>query len=255
MSVESELPPRPAPPRRFGEVAVQWLTFVGVGRLVVVACAVAVVSAGGYWLVRSPALPPEATLPVAAAADSPASGDSPEATLPAPMSPEQPLTSSRTAATEPVAPVVVHVAGHVIAPGVYRLTGDARVHTAIEAAGGTTRDADLDGLNLAAPVVDGERVYVPVAGEVDPASVPARPVPGVATGGTDDATNRAGVPLDLNRASASEFESLPGVGPATAASIVDDRERNGPFATVDDLDRVPGIGPAKLAALRDLVSV
>ena len=61
--------------------------------------------------------------------------------------------------------------------------------------------------------------------------------------------------MDLNRASSTELEALPGVGPATAAAIIDDRQRNGPFATVDDLDRVSGIGPATLARLRELVTV
>jgi len=62
-------------------------------------------------------------------------------------------------------------------------------------------------------------------------------------------------PVDVNTASAEQFETLPGVGPATARAIVDDRQRNGPFASVDELERVPGIGPAKLAALRELVTV
>ena len=78
----------------------------------------------------------------------------------------------------------------------------------------------------------------------------ARPID-PAGGGID----RASGPVDLNTATAADLETLPGVGPATAAAIVDDRTRNGPFASVDDLDRVPGIGPAKLAALRDQVTV
>jgi competence protein ComEA len=122
------------------------------------------------------------------------------------------------------------------------------VHTAIDAAGGATTVADLDGLNLAAPVVDGQRIYVPIAGEVDPVAVPSGPV----AGGDPSAPD---APIDLNRAGIADLETLPGIGPATAAAIVDDRDRNGPFASVDDLDRVPGIGPAKLGALRDLVTV
>ena len=66
--------------------------------------------------------------------------------------------------------------------------------------------------------------------------------------------DRAGLPIDVNAAGAAELELLPGVGPATATAIITERERNGPFLDVDDLDRVPGIGPAKLDALRDLVT-
>jgi competence protein ComEA len=147
--------------------------------------------------------------------------------------------------------VVVHVAGAVVAPGVHTMGAGDRVSDAVAAAGGAVPEADLDGLNLAAPLADGQRVYVPRIGEVDPASVPNGPSP---SGGPLGSAAPAG-PVDVNRATADELEALPGVGPATAAAIVDDRDRNGPFASVDDLDRVSGIGPAKLAALRDLVTV
>jgi competence protein ComEA len=136
-------------------------------------------------------------------------------------------------------------------PGVYELDPSARVIDAVTAAGGSVAGADLDGLNLAAPLVDGQRVYVPHVGEVDPAAVPAGGAP--APTGLEGGAPRG--PVNLNTATAAELESLPGVGPATAATIVDDRTRNGPFASVDDLERVPGIGPAKLAALREQVTV
>jgi competence protein ComEA len=140
--------------------------------------------------------------------------------------------------------VVVHVAGAVLTPGVYELDAGARVDDAVRTAGGPRSDAELDGLNLAAVVVDGQRVYVPVLGEIDLATVAEGTAAEAAVG-----------PVDLNSATVEQLDALPGVGPATASAIVDDRERNGPFATVDDLDRVPGIGPAKLGAIRDLVTV
>lgn len=233
MSGSSDLPPRPAPPRRLGDVVGAWLAWFGLGRMVAAACCTLIVSVGAFWLVRSPAAPAEAQLPVASSTV--ATG----ATLPPPVG--QPTADA-------VERFVVHVAGAVRSPGVYELDPGERVHDAVAAAGGAVADADLAGLNLAAPLVDGSRVYVPVAGEVEPANVPtglpAEGVGGIATG-----------PIDLNQASVEQFQQLPGVGPATAAAIVDDRQRNGPFASVDDLDRVPGIGPAKLAALRDLVSL
>jgi competence protein ComEA len=138
---------------------------------------------------------------------------------------------------------------------VYELSSASRVADAVQAAGGALADGDLDGLNLAALLVDGQRIYVPHVGEVDPASVPSGGAPsGCTPGGGTTPVAPAG-PIDLNTATASDLETLPGVGPATAAAIVEDREHNGPFPSIDDLDRVPGIGPAKLAALRDQVTV
>jgi competence protein ComEA len=142
--------------------------------------------------------------------------------------------------------IVVHVAGAVAEPGVYELPAGSRVGGAIDSAGGPSRRADPAALNLAAPLSDGERVYVPKVGE----AVPVTAVQNAPTG----SAARAG-PIDLNRASAEQLDTLPGIGPATAAAIVDHREQNGPFARVDDLEAVRGIGPAKLEAIRDLVAV
>lgn len=164
--------------------------------------------------------PPEIALPVASAASS---------------------SSTSTTAAE----AVVHVAGAVARPGVYRLPPGGRVADAIEAAGGPVPGAELHRLNLAAPLVDGSQVYVPLVGEPPPQGVGA---PG---GGTDAPAG----PLDLNTATVVQLEELPGIGPATAAAIVDAREERGGFTSVDDLLDVRGIGPAKLEALRDLVTV
>lgn len=220
-------PARPVPPRRVRERVADWLDWFGLGRLVASAGAVVVVCAGAYWLVRTPPPPSEAALPRATPASTVVA-----ATLVPPSAPPG----------APAELITVHVAGAVAAPGVYRVAPAARVHDAIEAAGGTTGDADADMLNLAAFVADGSRVYVPVLGEV--VAVPSAVVADVAAAG----------PLDVNRATAAELEALPGVGPATSTAIVAERERNGPFLTVDDLERVPGIGPAKLASLRDFVT-
>lgn len=137
--------------------------------------------------------------------------------------------------------MTVHVAGAVIEPGVYELAGIARVRDAIVAAGGPRVDADWNALNLAALLADGVRIYVPMLGEE---VAPSLLLPPVAVSAAP-----AG-PINVNIAGAAELEALPGVGPATAAAIIEERERNGPFLDVDDLDRVPGIGPAKLEALR-----
>ena len=240
---EARVPPRPGPPQRFGDLVRRWLAWVGVARLVLAMVSVAVVVAGLYWLVRTEPPPVEASLPMA-------SVPTPTATMSPPPPDHAATTVPQPApASEDPMRAIVHVAGAVARPGVYELDEWARVDDAVRAAGGPTSDADLDGLNLAAPIVDGQRVYVPVDGEIDPATVPSGAIATPA-----DAGGASG-PVDLNTATVEQLESLPGIGPATAAAIVDDRDRNGPFASVEDLDRVPGIGPAKLGALRDLVSV
>jgi len=138
----------------------------------------------------------------------------------------------------------VPVAGAVAAPGVHQLTSRARVIDAVDAAGGATGDADLDRLNLAEPLIDAARVYVPFLGEQPPAAI-SLSVPG--SRGPSSST------VDLNTATDGELEALPGVGLATA--IVSHRDEHGPFGPVDDLDDVAGIGPAKLEQFRSLISV
>lgn len=140
------------------------------------------------------------------------------------------------------AEVVVHVVGAVRRPGVYRLPKGARAEDAVAAAGGALGSADLSALNLARAVADGEQLAVPAKGE---APAPGQEAPGGAKGGGK---------LDLNRATVEELDALPGIGPSTAAKIVQEREANGPYRSVDDLMRVPGIGPKKLDALKDLVT-
>jgi competence protein ComEA len=208
----------------------------------VTAVSVAVVVVGGVWLLRAPAPPTEASLPLVSA-PSPTTKTSTGSTLP---------VHATTAMPAPASEIVVHVAGAVVAPGIYELATPARVADAVAAAGGPATDGDLDGVNLAAMLADGQRVYVPTIGEVDPATVAAGGDP---TTGAPPGSSSPPSPLDLNAATSAQLELLPGVGPATATAIVDDRQRNGPFASIDDLDRVPGIGAAKLEALRLLVTV
>jgi len=147
--------------------------------------------------------------------------------------------------------LVVHAAGAVSRPGLYELPVGARVDDLLVAAGGPAPGADLDRLNLATPVADGQRLWVPRIGETTPPVV----APEGASPSGADATATEADPVDLNAANEAALDELPGVGPATAAAIVGHRERNGPFATVDELLEVRGIGPAKLEALRELVVV
>lgn len=144
-----------------------------------------------------------------------------------------------------VAQVVVHAAGSVRIPGVYRLPKGSRVVDLLEAAGGPDTSLDIARINLASPLSDGQRIYFPQVGES---------VPTAQGGGAESAGgNGASGPVNLNHASSAELEALPGIGPATAAAIIAHRERVGPFRSVDDLLSVKGLGPAKVAALRDLV--
>lgn len=170
-----------------------------------------------------------------------------------PVTTSVPAPSAATSATSTPSGIVVHAAGAVVQPGLYRLPRDARVADLLEAAGGATLETDIDRLNLAAPLADGQRVYVPRQGEATVPSVGPDGGGAGASGGSGSSTPVG--PLDLNTATAEQLDALPGVGPATAAAIVSHRERNGRFASVDDLLAVRGIGPAKLEALRDLVQV
>jgi len=157
--------------------------------------------------------------------------------------PKAPHTDTATTVTSS-SEVVVDVAGAVARPGVVRLQSGARVTDAVGAAGGPSPDADVDQVNLAARVADGDRVYVPRRGE-------SAPPPAAGSSGS---AAKAG-PIDINAATAEELDGLPGVGPATVAAILEYRTRHRRFRSVDELLDVPGIGPAKLASLRPKVRV
>lgn len=151
---------------------------------------------------------------------------------------------------------VVHVVGAVRHPGVYRLPGGARVVDAIRAAGGERDDGAAWVLNLAARVLDGDRIYVPTAKEVaDGAEGSGRRAGGAGEGSRTAGRGVAGGvaasgPVDINHASAEELDTVPGIGPTLARRIVAFREANGPFARVEDLTRVPGIGPRTLESMK-----
>jgi len=156
-------------------------------------------------------------------------------------------------------PVFVHVAGAVASPGVVQLPGGSRVVDAVSAAGGLRPDADPERVNLAAPLLDGSRIVVPAVGQPLPNEMATVPPPGDAAvpgagGGAAGGAPTASAPLDLNTATLDQLDELPGVGPSTAQAILDHRQSNGRFTSVDSLLDVRGIGDAKLEAIRDLVS-
>lgn len=147
---------------------------------------------------------------------------------------------ARIPVAKPPPALVVDVVGAVRRPGLYRLRQGDRVADAVARAGGTTPKADLELINLAAPVADGEQVVVPREGAA-PAGAPGAPAA------------QAG-PVHLNTATVEQLDTLPGIGPVTAQKIVDYRTQHGAFHSVDELDAIPGIGPARIGELRGLVA-
>ena len=144
-------------------------------------------------------------------------------------------TAAETIIDESTGSVFVQVAGEVLKPGVYELPADSRVFDAIAAAGGLSENANAASVNLARPVDDGEQIIVSnTLGEVPSGSV---------------------VKININRATAAEFDALPRIGPTSAERIVAFRDDNGPFGSVDELGNVPGIGDTTLAGIRDLLTL
>ena len=166
----------------------------------------------------------------------------PVASTPAPASGSE----SGTVRLEPRPATValVHVAGAVRTPGVYRLRDGERVQDAVRRAGGPRAGADLNAINLAAKVADGQQVVVPRRGAAGASAV-----------GTGAADGAAQPPVSLNTATAEQLDTLDGVGPATASKILDWRRQHGGFRSIDDLGEIPGIGPKRLAALRGKVQL
>ena len=159
--------------------------------------------------------------------------------VPLPVHAAAPAPTAHASARE--SRLFVHVVGAVRHPGLYRLAPGSRVADAVVRAGGATRKAQLELVNLAAPIADGEQIVVPRRGAA-----------GVAVlGGAGTAPTG---PVHLNTATLEQLDALPGVGPVTAQKILDYRQKHGAFGSVDELDAIPGIGPARLDGLRDLVA-
>jgi competence protein ComEA len=215
----------------------QWFAFIGPQRIVA-GLGTALVLAGLTWFILKPS--------------------------PVPIDAYVPRVTSVSAVSSTVSPsiITVHVAGAVKNPGVYRLASSARVVDAVASAGGALRTADLESINLAQTITDTEQIYIPIkkvsrprvttAPRLRPQRTTPTTVPVIASGNTGAQPGRL---INLNTATASELDSLTGVGPSTAKAIIAYRTKKGSFSKVEDLLNVPGIGPAKLAALRDQVTV
>jgi competence protein ComEA len=232
------------------------LKWFGISRMIGSVLSVAFVGVAGWWLVQVPPPPPEASLSFASS------------TIAANTS----IGVSGSSINTTPQIITVHVAGAVKNPGVYRLKYGSRINDGLVAAGGATSAANLDVINLATVLNEGEQIYVPKRGE-KPHTITNRPQASGAGGaagaaGVGDAGGAAGVGgaggatgvggatsgavpqlININLASVVELEQLPGVGPATAKAIVAYREKFGAFLKVEDLLKVRGIGPAKLSEI------
>jgi competence protein ComEA len=221
---------------------IDFIHWIGFSRILASAFGVVVMVVGVWWVVRVPPPPPEASIPFATTSVASNTG--------------------ATSALPTAANIMVYVSGEVVKPGVYVLTSAARVIDALLAAGGATNQADLVVVNLAAPLVDAAQVFIPRIGTTPRVTLP-RPHAGInlPTSGTSagagaggGATSAAGI-VDINIATLSDLDALPGVGPSTAQAIIDYRVANGPYASIEGLLNVRGIGPSKLAAMRARVRV
>ena len=203
---------------------VKWF---GLSRIIGSVVSLLFVALAGWWLLRIPPPPPEASLTFA--------GTTVAARA---VTDSTPISVSSMSIT-------VHVAGAVNNPGVYKLRSGARFNDGVIAAGGATDQADLNSVNLAMLLNDGEQIYILKRNE-KPHTITAQRSPSSATGGSAGSGNSKVAIININTASLAELEQLPGVGPSTAKAIIDYREKNGAFVTVQDLINVRGIGPAKL---------
>ncbi|MCC6445587.1 MAG: ComEA family DNA-binding protein [Armatimonadetes bacterium] len=179
---------------------------------------------------------------------------------------QPPVTNEPPAPPEP-AEVVVHVAGAVRKPEVYHLSPGSRVSDALKAAGGATSRADLDRINLAARLDDGEQVVIPdrdsaplmVAKGEESAPSKGKSSKEAKKSKSGSGKKKIASPeegqVNINTAGSEELQRLPGIGPAIAGRILDYRKANGPFRRIEDLQEVKGIGPKKFAKMKDLIKV
>lgn len=176
--------------------------------------------------------------------------------------------SSSPDGTEQPQTLCVHVAGKVNKPGVYDLKPGSRLQDAVKAAGGTLPNADLESINLAEKLQDGQQIYIALKGQIPPPAVSVvkggahasarsstKAEGGRESSGPTKLTTPGQGTVNINTAGLDELQRLPGVGPATAQKIMDYRTQNGRFNAVDELDEVKGIGPAKLAKMRSFVTI
>ena len=219
------------------QATIKWF---GLSRLIGSVLSLIAVALAGWWLLRVPPPPPEDSIPIASTATTLSFAVSlPQAT-------ELDTKLVRELATE----LTVHIAGAVKTPGVYQLQVGARINDGVVAAGGATAQADLDSVNLAMLLSEGEQIYIPKRNDKPHIIVQPRFTSSSNLNSSNSATNNElQISININTATAIELEQLAGVGPSTAKAIIEFRQKNGGFKTVEDLLNVRGIGPAKLSEI------
>lgn len=152
------------------------------------------------------------------------------------------------------APLVVHVSGAVVNPGIYSLPDNSRVQDALEAAGGLLPDANPNSMNLAAYIRDGERIWVP--NQIPTAVQNSSDEPTNPSGeNNQEANNPSSNLININTATQAELERLPGIGPVTAGKIITYRQTFGPFTSIEDIQKVSGIGTVTFENIQSLITV
>jgi len=161
------------------------------------------------------------------------------------------------------APIAVHVIGAVPRPGFYEFQDGARVQDAVDAAGGLLADADGNAINLAALLEDGQKLDIPYKTGQEPndddssssPDLPSADSDGSDTPSSDENSNTDADLVNINTATLDELDGLPGIGPTTAQKIIDYRDENGSFLSIEDILNVSGIGPAIFDDIKDLITV
>lgn len=175
------------------------------------------------------------------------------------------LFVSRAPSGEPISlqpaptksPIAVHVIGAVPRPGLYEFAEGARVQDAIDAAGGLLTSANIDSINLAAFLEDGVQLTIPYKDGQAPVAAPNQEAPLELPGATEESNSAEENPdlININTASVEELDALPGIGPTIAQRIVDYRDANGPFQTIEDILNVSGVGPSTFENIKELITV
>ena len=223
------------------QTTIKWF---GLSRLIGSVLSLIAVALAGWWLLRVPPPPSEDSIPIASTATTLSFAVSSPQKIE--LDKELDTELDRELATE----LTVHIAGAVKTPGLYQLRVGARINDGVIAAGGATAQADLDSVNLAMLLSEGEQIYIPKRNEKPHIIVQPRFTNSNNSNSSNNLTNtQLQISININTATAIELEQLAGVGPSTAKAIIEYRLKNGGFKTVEDLLNVRGIGPAKLSEI------